>query len=1007
MQQAQDLFFRSFRLDIANERLWRRSREVPLRPKTFAVLRYLLEHADRLVTKGELLDTVWPDTSVSDVVPLVCIRELRKALGDEAEAPRFIETVPRRGYRFIAPVTYALLGESPKSKVQSPKLKSCADSPPPTSVLVGREAELGQLHKWLAKAASGERQIIFITGEAGIGKTALIEAFLKRALAAQPLWIARGQCIEHYGAGEAYLPMLDALGRLHREMGSVRMVEILRRYAPTWLGQMPSLLQAADLDSQQHKIQGSSQDRMLREIAEAIEVLTGEGARPTPPVLVLWLEDLHWSDASTLDLLSFLARRQERARLLVIGAYRPAEVFCRGNPLPAIKQELQLHERCEELGLSLLGEKAVAEYLQHRLPRERQQTVSSHLLARKIHQRTGGNPLFMVALVSQLLTQHETLSAESTPQQVEELLRVIPENLQQMIEQQVSRLSLEEQQLLEVASVAGVEFSAATVAAELGEEIACSETRCLKLARCGQFLRACGTDEWPDGALAGRYGFLHTLYRDALYERLTVSQRMRLHRQIGERKEAAYGAQANAIAAELAVHFTQGRDYQRAVRYLRQAADNAVRRYAFQEALGHVTKGLELLHYWPATPERTQQELLLHMTVLGPLMALKGESAPEVERAYAQIWELHQRLGETVQPFMVVLGLWTVHIVRGEHQKAQALAEQLMERAQDGQDPLCLLWAHHAFGVSLFHRGELIAARAALEKVEMLYNTRQHPRYMFDPQLAGLSFRTLLQWSMGYPEQALQISREAITWGQQFAHPYSLAFVFAAAAWLHESCREGAAAQERAETLMTLAREHGFAQYERLGVLLRGGALIEQGRYEESIALLRQGIDALRAAGAELGASAWLTRLATAYLRTGRIEEGTVALTEAAETGQRLGERSYEAELCRIKGELALQKFQVSGSKFQVSFPLSLPPDARATAEAEACFLQAIDLARRQQAKTFELRAAMSLSRLWRRQGKKEEARQLLAEVYNWFTEGFDTTDLKEAQQLLSELTAG
>ncbi|MGE0681473.1 MAG: AAA family ATPase [Candidatus Binatia bacterium] len=1000
MQQAQDLFFRPFRLDVANERLWRRSREVSLRPKTFAVLRYLLEHADRLVTKEELLDTVWPDTSVSDVVPLVCIRELRKALGDEVEAPRFIETVPRRGYRFIAPVTTTSqltdkekIEQGKKWRTNSDKHAPEVDSWRPTAHLVGREMELAQLDAWLAKAALGERQIIFITGESGIGKTALIEAFLQRALAVQPLWLARGQCIEHYGAGEAYLPVLDALGRLHREMGSVRLVEILRRHAPTWLGQMPSLLQAADLDPQQHTIQGSSQERMLREIAEALEALTHRGAIPTPPVLVLWLEDLHWSDVSTLDLLSFLARRREQARLLIIGAYRPAEVFGRGSPLPAIKQDLQLHERCEELGLSLLNEEAVAEYLQHRLPLGRQQTIPSPLLARKIHQRTDGNPLFMVTLVSQLLTQHETLSSESTQQQVEELLRIIPKSLQQMIEQQVSRLSFEEQQMLEVASVAGVEFSAATLAAGLGEEIAPSETRCMKLTRYGQFLRTCGTDEWPDGALAGRYGFLHTLYRDALYERLTVSQRMHLHRRIGERKEAAYGAKANAIAAELAVHFTQGRDYQRAVRYLQQAADNAVRRSAFQEALGHITKGLELLHYWPVTPERTQQELLLHMTVLGPLMAIKGASAPGVERAYSQIWELHQRLGETVQPFMVVLGLWTVHLVRGEQQKAQALAEQLMERAQDGQDPLFLLWAHHAFGVSLFFRGEFIAARTALEKVEMLYDAQQHFEYMFDPRLAGLSFRALLQWTLGYPEQALQLSREAITWGQQFTHPYSLALAFAVSAWLHENHREGSAAQERAETVVTLAREHGFAQYEILGVLLRGGASIEQGKHEEGIMLLHQGIDALRTAKAELGASAWLTRLATACLRIGRIKEGNAALAEAAAVKQCLGERFYEAELCRIKGEL-LQQSTIESRNSTVE------------AEAEEYFLKALSSARRQQAKTFELRAAMSLSRLWRRQGKKEEAWQLLAEVYDWFTEGFDTTDLKEAQQLLSELTA-
>lgn len=998
MQQARDLFFRPFRLDVANERLWRRSQEVPLRPKTFAVLRHLLEHADRLVTKEELLDAVWPDTSVSEGVPLVCIRELRKALGDEAETPRFIETVPRRGYRFIAPVTIGspLADKDRPEQGKKWKTNGCrhdqeVSSWRPTVHLVGREMELKRLDAWLALAARGERQIIFISGESGIGKTTLIEAFLQHAAATQPLWVAKGQCIEHYGAGEAYLPVLDALGRLHKEMADGRLIETLCRYAPTWLGQMPALLQEADLDSLQRQIQGASQERMLREMAEAIEILTGHDA--TSPVLVLWIEDLHWCDASTLDLLSFLARRRERARLLVLCPYRPAEAFCRGNPLLAIKQELQLHECCEELGLKLLSEEAVAEYLQHRFPGG-QHLTSSHMLAKKVHQRTGGNPLFMTTLVSQFSTHPAIGEAESTLQQIEKLFRIIPENLQRLIEQQVSRLSLEEQQLLEVASVAGVEFSAAAVAAGLGEDIAHSEARCMKLARHGQFLRSCGTDEWPDGALAGRYGFLHTLYRDALYERLTISQRVQAHRRIGERKEAAYAPNTNPLAAELAVHFTEGRDYQRAVRYLQQAADNAVHRYAFQEALGHVAKGLELLHYWPATPERTQHELLLHMTVLGPLIALKGASAPEVERAYAQIWELHRRLGNSLQPFMVVLGLWTVHLVRGEQQKAQALAEQLMERAQNEQEPLLLLWTNHALGISLFYRGEFLAARAAFEKVEALYHTHQHPRYMFDPQLASLSSRAFLQWVMGYPEQAVHTSHEAIARGQQFAHPYSLAFVFAAAAWLHENRREGAEAQERAEMLMTIAQEHGFAQYETLGEILRGGALIEQDRQEEGITLLRQGIDALKTAGAEFGASARLTRLATACLQKGWIEEGSAALAEATTVEQRLGEYFYAAELCRIKGEL-LQRSMIGNR------------NATVEAEAEEYFLEALRVARRQQAKTFELRAAMSLSRLWSRQGKKEEARQLLAEVYNWFTEGFDTADLKEAQQLLSELTTG
>jgi predicted ATPase len=279
------------------------------------------------------------------------------------------------------------------------------------------------------------------------------------------------------------------------------------------------------------------------------------------------------------------------------------------------------------------------------------------------------------------------------------------------------------------------------VAAGLEEEIAQSEKRCAELTRRGQFLRADGVEEWPDGTVAGRYGFIHALHQDVLYSRLTANQRLYLHRKVGERKEAAYGTKASAIAAELALHFAQGRDYHRAVRYLQHAAHNAVQRHAFQEALAHVTKGLELLSAWPPTPERTRQELLLHMTVIGPLMALRGEAAPEVERAYAQIWELHQQGGETTQPIMVVLGFWTMQVARGEHQKAQALAEQLVEMAQRRDDPLFRLWAYYALGISFFCRGEFSSAHVTLEKVEMLYNTQQQPRYMFDPKLACPRFK--------------------------------------------------------------------------------------------------------------------------------------------------------------------------------------------------------------------------------------------------------------------------
>src|SRR5262245_5174776 len=371
MTQESMLLFADLQIDLANEQVWRGKQALKLTPTAFALLRYLVEHAGRLVTKDELLQAVWPETAVTEGVLTTHVRQIRQALEDNPKAPQFIETVHRRGYRFLPAVTTQPV---PSSDTQPSGLSTRY------SVLVGREAELEQLQEYLKKALSGERQIVFITGEPGIGKTTLVEAFLqglarssldeakrnpgdgrgvspdfirattRRQTLDTRLRIGRGQCIEHYGTGEPYLPVLEALGRLCREPDGQRLIEVLSQHAPSWLVQMPALLRPADLQALQRKTQGVTRERMLRELAEAMEVLTAE--RP----LVLWLEDLQWSDVSTLDWLALVARRREPAQLLIIGTYRPIEVIVGNHPVKAVKQELQLHEQCIELPLGFLTE---------------------------------------------------------------------------------------------------------------------------------------------------------------------------------------------------------------------------------------------------------------------------------------------------------------------------------------------------------------------------------------------------------------------------------------------------------------------------------------------------------------------------------------------------------------------------------------------------------------------------------------------------------------------------
>src|SRR5262249_9676772 len=374
--------------------------------------------------------------------------------------------------------------------------------------------------------------------------------------------------------------ILEALGRLCREPGGRQVRAILAQYAPTWLIQLPALLTGNELEALQRKTAGATRERMLRELAEAIEVVTRE--RP----LVLILEDLHWSDVSTLDWLAFLARRSERARLLVIGTYRPVEGLTREHPLKAVKQELHLHGQCQELALDFLSEAAVAEYLAVRFSvgargqwKDQAEAAPLRRLAHLIHQRTDGNPLFMVNMMEYLLSQGVLVQVDGQwTLKKEEPAAAVPENLRQMIEQRLAQVKPPERAVLEVASVAGAEFSTAAVAAGIGTEVEVVEERCAELARREQFLRASGTAEWPDGTVAARYGFLHALYQEVLYERLPAGRRQRLHRQISEREEAAYGERAREIATELAVHFERGRDHRKAIQYLQHAGENAVRR---------------------------------------------------------------------------------------------------------------------------------------------------------------------------------------------------------------------------------------------------------------------------------------------------------------------------------------------------------------------------------------------------------------------------------------------
>src|SRR5262245_33632200 len=493
MQPGRCVEFPPFRLDLATHELWRGRERVAVRPKPFALLAYLATNAERLVPRAELVRAVWPDTHVGEGSLRGYVRDLRGLLGDDAEAPHFIETVARLGYRFVASVR----------GTERRTLDGGSDASAPDTV-VGRETELRELEHRLERALNGTRQLVFLAGEPGIGKTTLVDTFISQRVTGRGVWTARGRCVEHFGAGEAYLPVLEAVGDLWRVPDRDQLVSIFARHAPTWLVQMPGLIADAELESVQRRVQGATRERMLREFAEAVEVITA-----VQPLLLI-LEDVHWSDDSTIDLLSSLAQRRGTARLLVLCTYRPGEVVSGSHPLAAMKHELQLHGQCEEMTLPSLGMEDVSAFLASRLPGGR---LASDL-ACAIHDATEGNPLFVVNLVDYWMT-HGVLAEHDRQWGLDAGLTDggigVPDTLRHLIQRQVDRLPSEIRRLLETASVAGGEFSTATVGAVLEEPQERVDEWCEGLAERGLFLRAHGVTHLPDGGIAGRYEFLHAL----------------------------------------------------------------------------------------------------------------------------------------------------------------------------------------------------------------------------------------------------------------------------------------------------------------------------------------------------------------------------------------------------------------------------------------------------------------------------------------------------------------
>lgn len=938
MSMGQEVSFGRHRFDPRTGRLWAGRREVKLTPRAAAVLAVLIERAGQPVTRDELFQSVWRDVVVGDAALTACIQELRGALDDDARRPRFIETRHRRGYRFVARMVLSA-PEGPAGGSPSPT----RPGPRTPALVVGRDRELRELRACLARAVDGDRQIVFVTGEPGIGKTTAVEAFLAEAASGGRLRVAQGRCIETHGAGEAYLPLLEAMTRLCREPGGQPIARLLRRHAPTWLAQMPSVLGTSELRTLQRQTSGVTRERMLRELAEAVEVM----AEDVP--LVLWLEDLHWADPSTVDWLAYVAKRPGPARLLVLGSYRLGEALTRGHPLEAAKDELKVHGYCREVALARLDETAVGEYLAGRFPAAGALTE----LAAMIHRRTEGNPLFVVSVADDL-ERRAVLIERAGHREVaggpHGVPIVIPEDVRRMIGHELDRVPRHQRRILEAASAAGVEFSAAAIAA--AEQLGLDDVEhcCAELARHASFLTSHGSDTWSDGTVAGRYGFRHALHQEVVYERISTGRRVELHRRIGERLEAGLGERATEVATELAMHFERGRDVSRAIRYLRLAGQIATQRSATREAVGHLTKALDLLQAEPDTRQRAEQEVALQIALGGPLMAMKGRGAPEVEQVYSRAQELCQQIGESPRLFPVLWGLFLFRRSRGEVDVAHGFGQRLLALAQRTDDPGLLIEAHHALWATLFARGELVAARDHAARAVSLYDPDRHASLAavygnHDPAVCALGHGAWALELSGEPEQASRQSEDAVALARTLGHPFSEAHALLYAARLHQFRGDWRTTRDRAEAAAVLARERGFVQLQAWAAMTGGWALAEAGETEEGLATMRDGLGAIRALGSEDFKTYFLGLLAETLTNAGQPGAALDVVGEALATVERSGERFYAAELHRLRGELLLATGHDHG-------------------QVAECFETALQIARHQRALALERRALRSLGKL-------------------------------------------
>ena len=844
---------------------------------------------------------------------------------------------------------------------------------------VGRAAERARLRAAFHSASAGHGVMLCVTGETGLGKTTLVEDFLSEIQQADPAGtIVRGRCSERLAGAEAYLPLLEALDTLIGANPSV--ARLMKTMAPSWYVQI-----AMSRDGSVERIMTESptvsQERMKRELAAFFHAISNERT------LVLFFDDLHWADTSTVDMIAYLATRLADMHLLVVATYRPSEMLLNKHPFLAVALDLQARNVCQELPLQFLTREDVDQYLALEFPQHDFPAPFASLIFTK----TEGSPLFMTDVVRYLRDRNVIGTKNgrwALVQTVPEIENDLPATVRSLIQRKIAQLGDVDRRVLVAAATQGYDFDSAVVGRALKLDPAEVEERLQSLEHVHRFVTLREEDELPDHTLTVKYRFVHVLYQNALYATLTPSRRAASSASIAEALLAFHGDASSEVASELAFLFQTARDWPRAAEFFLRAARNAARKFANQEAIALSHRGLDMNRRAAGAPERARQELRLQMTLGFCLMTVKGFSATDTLRTFLRAEELCEQLGDDVQLFRVLFGLSIVSVVRAEYGKARRFAEQCLSHAERHEDRAQLVQAHWALGLSLQLMGDLTGSRMHLERTFAVYDARRHASRAF--LYGGILNRMHLARAvlyLGYPEQADALAREGVRIADDMRHPIGLVNTLSVAITIEAFHRNAARILEMAAKILFHAEEHALPYYAGIATIMRGWARAVQGDVDDGCAEMRAGLSAHRSLETEQQRAYHLVLMGDALCAAGRPEEALQALEQAAEAAEQSEEHFCEAELYRIKGEALAAR--------------NRPHDA------DECFRRAIEVARAQSAKAFELRAAMSLVRSSTTRDQREVASAMLRSVYDWYTEGFETPDLEAARALLTERPAG